>query len=224
MITKASIVLSDGEMELVCNQQWILTKHGIIEKVYQLFGNLAAAMQQTVQQQTGTLPAVVTASSPKISRGENYKMLPYVMLDYPRHFTKPSTVAIRTLFWWGNFFSINLHLAGEAKHQAAPLLQANLARLQQQGYWLCVHTDPWQHHFEAGNYVPLKNFTAEEFAGILGRETFIKIAAHIPLQQWIAAPLFLEKKFNEMLKLLQINFQGDETDLSPGIPKAGFDL
>lgn len=224
MITKASIVLSDGEMELVCNQQWILTKHVIIEKVYQLFGNLAAAMQQTVQQQTVKLPAVIRASNPKISRGENYKMLPYVMLDYPRHFTKQSTVAIRTLFWWGNFFSINLHLAGDSKQQATPLLQANFASLQQQNFWLCVNADPWQHHFETDNYVPLKNFTAEEFSGVLGREPFIKIAAHIPLQQWDAAPLFLEKQFNEMLRLLQINYQGGETDLSPGIPKAGFDL
>ena len=39
------IQLSAEEMQLVCNREWILTKHRIIEKVYQLFGSLSAKMQ-----------------------------------------------------------------------------------------------------------------------------------------------------------------------------------
>ena len=54
-------------------------------------------------------------SSPKISKGENYKGLPWLVLDYPRYFNKEDIFAIRTLFWWGNFFSITLHISGKYK-------------------------------------------------------------------------------------------------------------
>jgi hypothetical protein len=224
MTEKTKINLSPYELELVCNKEWILTKHIIIEKVYRLFGALASSMQQRIRQYAVVLPDQATGDNPKISKGENYQYLPYVMLDYPRHFTKSTTLAIRTLFWWGNFFSINLHLSGECKEKALPALKANFAALRQKGYWLCIHVNPWQHHFEADNYVRLENYTADDFATILYREPFIKIAKRISLEQWESAPVFLEHHFNEMIMLLQTNFPGGERDLLPGIPKAGFDL
>ena len=70
----------------------------------------------------------------------------------------------------------------------------------------------------------MKNLAETEFAARLDRESFIKIAKQIPLQQWDAAPLFLENHFREMLMLLQINCPNAEKDLLPGIPIAGFDL
>jgi hypothetical protein len=51
----------------------------------------------------------------KISRGENYQLLPYIILDYPSYFSRNNIFAVRTMFWWGNFFSITLHLSGDHK-------------------------------------------------------------------------------------------------------------
>ena len=98
MTKETKITLSSKELELICNSDWILTKHIIIDKVYQLFGKLAVSMQERVRQIASTLPREAAESNPKISRGENYRGLPYVMLDYPRHFTKESTLAMRTFF------------------------------------------------------------------------------------------------------------------------------
>lgn len=224
MTEKTKIALSSKELELVCNKEWILTKRIIIEKVCRFFGTLALVMQQQVQENKAMLPEEAAEGNPKISRGENYMGLPYVMMDYPRHFKKGSTLAIRTLFWWGNFFSINLQLSGTLKENAIPALKANFANLQQKDYWVCIHADPWQHHFEEDNYVPLENYTPEDFAIMLHREPFIKIAKRLSLQHWDAVPTFLTHHFNEMVLLLQINFPGDERDPLPGIPKAGSDL
>ncbi len=224
MTEKTKIALSANELQMVCDKEWILTKQLIIEKVYRLFGEQATTMQQLVQKYVKTLPELATNSNPKISRGENYDGLPYVMLDYPRHFAKESTLAIRTFFWWGNFISINLHLSGPCKEAAIPALQSNFINFQQKDYSICINTEPWKHHFGADNYVPMKNLSVTEFTARLGRESFIKIAKQIPLQQWDAAPLFLEYHFREMIMLLQINYPNVERDLLPGIPKAGFDL
>jgi hypothetical protein len=203
MNKETKITLSAKEQELVCNTDWILTKHAIIRKVYHLFGEQAALMQELVLNQNSYLPEEVKASVPKIAKGENYKELPYVMLDYPRCFEKEKTVAIRTFFWWGHFFSVNLQLSGICKEKALPSLQNNFLQLHQNDYWLCVSSDPWQHHFEEDNYVAIKKYTNEEFSSILNRESFIKIGKKIPLTEWGKVPAFIEQSFTEMILLLK---------------------
>ncbi|MEO6721100.1 MAG: hypothetical protein ABIN67_12045 [Ferruginibacter sp.] len=224
MSEAAKITLSEKELELVCNTDWILTKHVVIDKVYQLFGRLASSMQLFVEENKENLPDAVLATNPKISRGENYRQLPYVMLDYPRLFTSEDSFAIRTLFWWGNFFSVNLQLSGHSKQDAVPALIAAFIQLQQQDYWLCINEDPWQHHFNEDNYLPVTEFSLEDFAAILHNGPFIKIAKKIPLSHWDNATHFINDTFREMIKMLAINFRGDEKGLSPGIPTTGFDL
>jgi hypothetical protein len=122
--------LSADELELVCNKDWILTKKMVVDKVYLLLGGLSQQMQDYIESNQLLLPAVVTQSSPKISKGENYLGLPYVMLDYPRYFKSNDTLAIRTFFWWGNFFSISLHLSGAMKSTAILFLKSNFEWIQ----------------------------------------------------------------------------------------------
>src|SRR5438105_15186190 len=111
---RAKIRLSSKEMELVTNADWILTKNTIIEKTKILFGELQEVMTSTFNPVAAN---DYTRVPPKISKGENYRGLPYLILDYPRLFEKENILAIRTMFWWGNFFSITLHLAGSYKKQ-----------------------------------------------------------------------------------------------------------
>ncbi len=224
MTKKTKITLSAKELELVCNKEWILTKQIIIEKVYQLFGELANTMQRYLMHKTGALPAQVMVIGPKISKGENYKGLPYVMLDYPRYFTKDATLAIRTFFWWGNFFSINLQLSGDYMQAATSSLQRNFSFLQQNNYSICINPEPWHHHFGEDNYVPIKNVTATAFLNLLSDKPFVKIAKQISLQQWDAAGQILECHFKEMVMLLEISCPNDERGLSPGIPIIGSGL
>jgi hypothetical protein len=203
MIEKTKITLSNKEQELVNNTDWILTKKGIIQKVYDLFGELLIPMQQTIAANVSLLPAEVNSNYPKIFKGENYKELPYVMLDYPRCFEKEGVLAIRTFFWWGNFFSINLQLSGKQKVKAEPVLIENFLMLCEKGYAVCISTDQWQHHFEEDNYVSLKNYTAEDFELLLYSKDFIKLAKSIPVQHWNDVPAFIEQSFVELIMLLR---------------------
>jgi hypothetical protein len=202
MVEKVKITLSDKERELVSNTDWILTKKSIIQKVYAMFGELLEPMQQIIRNEKEQLPSEVS-SNPKIAKGENYQDLPYVMLDYPRCFDKENTLAIRTFFWWGNFFSVSLQLSGKHKINAAPVLLNNFSMLSDSGYAICVSADPWQHHFEEDNYVAIKNYTRNDFNEILFTKNFIKIAKSIPVQQWNDVPLFVEQSFAELIKMLR---------------------
>lgn len=203
MNTGAKITLSPKELELVCNTDWILTKHAIIQKVYRLFGELLPHLGAVLQARSNTLPPEVFLHTPKIAKGENYQLLPYVVLDYPRYFTKEEVFAIRHFFWWGNFFSISLQLSGKFRQRFAPVLQHKFELLQRGGYWLCIAEDPWQHHFDDSNFRLIKSMRPEEFADMLTRKAFVKIAKKISLQQWEEIPVFIAETFEELTELLK---------------------
>ena len=205
MVDAAKITLSNKELELVCNTDWIFTKHIIIQKVVQLFGDIIPVLENELEQARAYLPKEIFTNRAKISKGENYQQLPYVMLDYPRCFDKNDTLAVRTFFWWGNFFSITLQLAGKYKQALEKNIAGNFNFLQQNNYWACINDTAWQHDFSSNNYVSMAELTQENFSAILSREPFVKLAKKIPLQSWEPVPSFVIKSFEEMIQLIKTN-------------------
>lgn len=200
MTGASKLTLSSEELQLVNDTHWILTKRNIIEKAAVMLGEHAAFSREYIS--AAALPAAVLHNSPKIARGENYLQLPWLMLDYPRLFDKENIFAIRTMFWWGNFFSVTLHLSGSYKKQYAPALLLNIP-LQQQ-LFVCTGEDEWQHHFEKDNYTSAGMLTEAAIDTMLNEKDFIKVACRIPLQQWNQMPGLLQQAFTTLLKLLDV--------------------
>ena len=196
----SKLTLSPEELELVSDSRWILTKQAIIGKVYGIFGGLAERYQAIGA--AHTVRADVLRMTPKIARGENYRQLPYVMLDYPRCFDGDDVFAIRTLFWWGNFFSLTLQLSGEYKKMHQLKLCHAFESLKEAGYYLCTSKDPWEHHFGEDNYRLVKEFSSEQFAAYVTGSTFVKLALRFPLPGWNEIPGRLEKNFYAMVELV----------------------
>jgi hypothetical protein len=203
MVEAAKITLSHKELELVCNTDWIFTKHTVIQKVVQLFGNLIPHLENELEQAKELLPKEIFINRAKISKGENYQLLPYVMLDYPRCFDKNDTLAIRTFFWWGNFFSITLQLSGKYKAAFQQNLLGSFHYLQQNNYCICIHDTPWEHDFSNNNYLSMAELTQEKFTAILSRKPFLKLAKNIPIRSWETVPAFVVKSFFEMMQLMK---------------------
>jgi hypothetical protein len=197
----AKITLSEEELELVQNARVLLTKNTIIEKVYALFGEIAHHIRDQVWQHHWALPPEVAATDPKISRGENYKGLPYVMLDYPRLFGKENVFAIRLLFWWGNFFSVTLHLKGQYKQLYVSNIKKQWERATKAGIYISIGNDEWRHDFEADNYIPLHQVGAGAVEEVLSAHEFCKLSARIPLHQWDEAPVLLPEMYGVLLAI-----------------------
>ena len=222
-MSSSKIQLSAEEMTLVNDTKWILTKHIIIKKVYDFFGDTLSRFKKEVEPVQYLFPENIQHQGGKISRGENYKLLPYVILDYPAFFWKDNIFAIRTMFWWGNFFSITLQLSGSHKRKFISTDPEIHRWLQANNFSVCISEGEWAHHFETDNYIPAKDITGEDFRNITGKD-FFKISKRIPLTEWDNAGEFITSTFRELLLFLEINFPAGEKDLSPGFPKAGFDL
>lgn len=222
MNISTKIQLSSLETELIQNKEWILTKRIIIEKVYMLFGNILETYKKILKDDSKIFNTIQEGTTGKISKGENYHGLPYVILDYPALFSKENIFAIRTLFWWGNFFSISLHVSGKF-FQMQNDLPKLLKCLREKDFFICINGDQWQHTFESSNYISALKVTADELNKIPDKK-FLKISKKMELGKWNDVPRFLEQTFLEIADIVRINFQDGERDPLPGFPKAGFDL
>ena len=193
----AKLGLSEEELSLVSDPGIILTKNAIIAKVYDMFGMLADEQKQMV------LPAQAGATPPKISRGENYKGLPYVVLDFPRLFTSQHVMAIRTHFWWGNYFSVTLHLKGEFCRLHHDVLLTNFEDLSMTGHMLCLAEDEWEHELREPFYSMMSRIGYDKFRQALQSLPFIKIAKPFPLLEWNNMFELLREEQRAMAELLR---------------------
>lgn len=201
-MSEAKIRLSQKEMEMVSNAGLILTKNSILQKVNHLLATLQIKQQQHLESLPAQLPDQAMSSSPKISKGENYKGLPYMILDYPRYFDKENICAIRTMFWWGNFFSVTLHLSGTPKQETEEKLITAYPLLKERDYYCYINDDQWQHHFETDNYISLTEISNTVFENFVTEKPFIKLANKIPLEQWDNAEEMLLTYFKQIIEVL----------------------
>ncbi|NOT49659.1 MAG: hypothetical protein HOP10_00105 [Chitinophagaceae bacterium] len=199
-MNQAKIRLSAKEAELVLNTDWILTKNEILKKSKQLLEALMEEQQKFIGS-CKYLPAEILVIPAKISKGENYKGLPYLVLDHPRYFDKENIFAIRTLFWWGNFFSVTLHLAGKHKKNYEERILSAFPLLKEQAIYCCVNNEQWEHHFEKGNYRLIEEMTTADIKKIFSEKPFIKLAKKISLEEWNNAPQKLLNDFGLFIKL-----------------------
>lgn len=198
----AKIRLSPEEVALVGSAGIILTKNRIMEKAKSMLETLVPMQQQLLSSHADSLPAGAASFNYKISRGENYKGLPYLILDHPRIFLADNIFAIRTFFWWGHFFSTTLHVSGEYKTRIEPAILRSYDRLRQEDFFLCINDDPWQHHFETINYLPLQGMSQAEARNAIQERPFMKLSAKLPVTGWDEMPVYMLGKFRTLLESL----------------------
>ena len=198
----AKIRLSPEEEALISRTDWILTKNNLLEKVKQLFSGLQSRQHHLLQGFPG-LPQELAGSSPKISKGEKYKGLPWLVLDYPRLFHKESFLAIRTMFWWGNFFSATLHISGKYKDAYVQKIIGSLSHLQEKNFFVCINKEEWHHHFEKDNYRSVEEMNLSELEELARHNSFMKLAKRIPLEEWNDAEIKLADIFIQLIQILQ---------------------
>ncbi len=195
------IQFSRDELALVEDAKWILTKNNIIIKICDLFSEIAMDMQPLVAA-TG-LPDEVAKTSSKISRGENYKGFPWVVLDYPRLFTKDHVFAIRTLFWWGNYFSITLHLKGTYKTLFLERIKNNLSVFSQGDFYININANEWQHELHGSDYMLLKHVDVDLLERNFSQHDLLKLSAKVELNQWNQLKKPVLEYFSRIMRVLE---------------------
>ena len=196
---QTKVTVSDRELALATDSDIILTKRAVMEKASALFSSLIPGINNTFG---GILAAdkILNASVPKISKGENYKGFPYVIMDHPASFKKENIFAVRTMFLWGHFFSITLHLAGHYK----TLFETNIYKKLQgeNDFFIAAGEEEWEHHFAEDNFSAYTNIGPARLSEIKEKK-FLKVALKYELHHWNMMQSILPEGYKKICGLLK---------------------
>ncbi|HEV2483275.1 MAG TPA: hypothetical protein VGS79_26600 [Puia sp.] len=204
-MNSANLQLSPEELRLVSDPGWILTKNSIVAKAVGMMGELAGEYREVwgaaggIRREPRGVAAGIDPGDPKVSRGENYRGLPWVMLDYPRVFGRADVLAIRTMFWWGHGFNITLHLKGAYQGLFLPVIRERWVALSAAGFHVGVHPDEWRHEHTQEVFRPFTDADGAE----LGGGAFLKLSAAVGLDRWAEAPELLAGLFGTLVGVLR---------------------
>ena len=198
MTHETKVTVSAGELAVASDKGIILTKRVIIEKSSVLFSSLVPAINE-IFGNILSLNKGSVSSMPKISKGENYRGFPYVILDHPASFEKGNIFAVRTMFLWGHYFSIQLHLSGRYKIKYQENLLRNLHN--DKDFFIAAGEKEWEHHFENDNYIRFLSLSKELLKEIREKE-FLKIALKYELHEWNRMQSMLPEGYRKINDLL----------------------
>jgi hypothetical protein len=169
------------------NSEFILTKNRIISRIYDLFGALSTSLE-TCLNVAGPVWVAQISGSPKISRGEQHIGLPWVMLDYPRVFSRETGfLALRTFFWWGHYFTVQWVISGSHLKKINFFEKLREAPKEINGYQLYAGfaRNPWDNDIPQEGLLLMGDLLDGEnnYSG-----NVFKIGLKIPFEQWQQLP------------------------------------
>jgi hypothetical protein len=174
-----AIKFTSYEREIMRDFAFLVAKRSVMQKVELIWGelmdgilshpDLTSAIEERYR---------FSFESAKISKGENYLGLPYIVLDGPRYFSGDDIVTYRSMFWWSNFFSFTLLVQGTPWQSLKT--SCDFQTLPSDTYASLAET-PWVHHFDEGNAILLSELLEEEREQELLDHSFLKLSRKLDI-------------------------------------------
>jgi len=197
-------LLSQEHLSLLMDKNIFLLKRDLADKINSLLSSCIQSIRTEMLSFEANLPNELLISQAKITKGENYLSFPWSILDYPRIFNKEAIFAIRTFCWWGNNFSITLHLSGPYLNQFLEIIFSKWEQLSSSGFMICINSEQWQHHLENNNYEAIKLCTndASYYKEMAKQNGFLKLCRVLPLNNWEQLQNFSSETSSILFQLL----------------------
>ncbi len=193
-------MLTPAQQKLILDKDLFFEKKRITQNIYADFEELKHEVENHLLKHFSIVDKYILKTG-KINRGENLDGLPWINLDYPGYFQKENVFAIRYLFWWGNFFSVTLHLGGTYLDTYSEALTKNILQKQVADAYWCVNNTPWKYNYAADNYIAIKNCNRDLIDKAI-RNNFIKVSMYADLKQLNGFKNFGVDSAKQLLALL----------------------
>lgn len=194
--------LSEKEFGFFRDTDFLLTKVEITAKIINLLEHAQDRLKETILRNNYLFPEGTDTEKGKISRGEFYKKLPWIILDFPKQFSNQNIFTFRTLFRWGNEFSCTLHLQHAAFSEKKEKILSSIHSLKGKEVFFCVNTSPWEYHYDSSNYLPLDNMEPDILEKAIREKSFIKLSRKLPLEKYQDLSAFSGESLSIMMEIL----------------------
>lgn len=183
---------SPSELSVLHDKQFFQIKHAVTHKWELFLSHLAENIQKWFAEMVCiSLPDEVKQTTPKISKGENYQGMPYMVLDYPRYFGKEDTFAFRNILLWSRGLYSTWFFEGKYIDYAIKTYPKH----GKTGMYLHQNPDKWIHELtEQDIYIPIpqnaaeKDFLIQECLTLLqntqNRLNYLKFTNFLSFQDW----------------------------------------
>jgi hypothetical protein len=174
-LRKSSIKLTKEEFGLMICGDYPKIKQRVIGKMCQRFDLLGALLAEKL-----AAPASLTEPwkvAFKTTRGENYRLLPYTVLDFPRIKGPDFALCCRTMFWWGKYFSLNVILRTDIPDTGAFVRNLKAGGLKKVRVY--HGNDLWEQDLGHVDFMKLKNLDETTFVELMSNRRYIKICRKV---------------------------------------------
>lgn len=163
------MILSEKEYSLIQHTDFFKLKESVSNKIMQTFSEIESRMKLLYPDLSEKVSIAPSSTASKISKGENLRHLPFLMLDFPKQFEASHIFSFRLLFWWGKGFTLFLHIKNTQLEKIVNQIIKNRNLIDEKTY-ISTDGDEWEHDFQSKNYQKLIELKAQK------TYSFIKLA------------------------------------------------
>lgn len=138
----------------------------------------------------------------KVSKGENFKGYPYIVLDCPRLFSTDTEVICRTIFRWGHGWSLHFTVQGKIFERVSSSLSGFSASLSND-WLLYTGENIWEQDVDSVLFVPTHSMSETALSLTIKQQNFYKIATQINLSNAVEWPPFSTQSYQNLFDLLK---------------------
>ncbi|NTW50623.1 MAG: hypothetical protein HGB19_13015 [Chlorobiales bacterium] len=171
------MTLTAEEIELLSNKSFYEQKIRATEKLKALMHEIRLEYRSFINPSELYCPPETDFERGQITKGENYEGYPYVILDFPKYFSKMEIFTFRTMFWYGHGLIFSVILAGERLPHYRARFTSNYDMLVQNGI-VIGKRDMWDWREEACLKLTTANRTKTE--KIQSTLPFMKLISQYP--------------------------------------------
>lgn len=173
---RSKLEFSSQELALLQSQEIWNARRELVDQLSAWFGETLDTLKQLHQTE---FEKVIPSQSlnGKITRGDNHHGFPYLLLDYPNHFSKDEIVAARNLIWFGNGFHCTLHVRGALVDSVVTNLKSLSAS---NNIHICMNKHEWIHDINNKDWIQV-NAIDKKLTEQLLQQRWIKLGIEIPI-------------------------------------------
>lgn len=145
---KSTFKLTKHELDFISDPIYMQMKQNLIRNFFDGMHGVGAWLMQKYYPNT--------SQNFKVTRGENYIDMPYVVLDVPQLKQQNIAGSLRIMFWWGHYISVQYFIRFDADKLK------KLTNFSHKPYVISLAENLFNNNLDDAEFIPINNFKADE--------------------------------------------------------------
>ena len=145
---KSTFKLTKHELDFISDPIYMQMKQNLIRNFFDGMHGVGAWLMQKYY------PNITRKF--KVTRGENYIDMPYIVLDVPQLSQENLTGTLRIMFWWGHYISLQYFTRVDADY----LIKLNT--LKHKPYLLSIAENLFNNKLDDDEFMPINNLKLDD--------------------------------------------------------------